>query len=149
MKTIEIRYFIILFTCFIAVSKSKSINRTGQAHKGTKKHHDTTLIYNLTSGIFYAEEVSLSLKRVHKLVGVHFAHVQQAFRPAVPFQSNFNSKQIHLGKLSQHNLTNSWPPVCLQAVMFNHNFYGENLFYRIKKLTINSFVLCFIILLNV
>jgi hypothetical protein len=145
MKTIAIFYILKLFACLFTVLKSSKLNNqsisnssssssTGDTHETTanKKYQNTSLslLYNLTSGVFYAEEVTLSSERVHKLVGVPYARVHSAFGRPIPLEPISDSKSADSSRLLQ--LNNSWPPVCLQAVMFNHNFYGAHHLFHLK-----------------
>ena len=97
--------------------------------------NDKPYIYNLTSGLYEAEEVKVLGKPVHKLLGIPYANIPDSFEST----SLYNQTNKTIKK------ANKFGPVCVQPVLFNHNMYGnfklqQEYDIRLECLTINVFL---------
>jgi len=77
-------------------------------------------VYDLTTGKYKAIEVEVYESRVHKLIGIPFTkNIPKAFRT-----SNEQTRSVSTNDSFVKQAT-TYSDVCVQPIIFNHNFYGN------------------------
>ena len=73
-------------------------------------------VYNLSSGLYEAEEVTLFDRKVHKLIGIPYADTPRAFEKS---QVKIVNDDVQLQK------ANKWSKLCIQPSLYTIQYYGN------------------------
>ena len=76
-------------------------------------------VYDLTSGLYEAVEITVLNSTVHKLIGVPYSNIPKSFDKPSPINKSSSFSSAKAKKADK------WSALCVQPILFNHGYYGN------------------------